>query len=542
MKRIRLLFVLLLAFMLIAGSMGVVLASGKEGQKKGEEPAEKVMAKDQVHRSLPGFAEYPRAKDYLTSEVVSPIIMEAGEIPDEYMFPNDWVKRQDWGAIRQKYSGTTLEIIFEGTDIGAPIMTKEHFENLSGMKLNFTGVPNQVQMQKLLVSFATGSAAFDVTVVLVPNLPVFIRFLEPLDDLIEKWDYGFDDYFPHFQSLMTDTPLVKGGKIYGVPNDYDQHFFHSRKKYIDQIGEDGPPKTWDEVVEYSEKMKKILPEGVYPLGFMMSRDLFAWESFWDVAAAFGANYFKPGTWEPDMASPEAIKAANFLRELIEKGYLHPGSTSWPYTKQLEAWNDGKFAMCIQYPIQESYNPKTSRFANEPRYHSVLPKGPGRKGRTAVHGTFTNVALALNKESENKDAAFIWMCFANSTEVQYITTVTGTGIDYGRKSIFASKEANMFYPNAQASFESIPYIYNDVQIAPAPEIHEVMIPAFHDIFTGKGKAEDILPEANQEVLEIMKKYGYLDDNPPVPAPESFWNWDLYPEYRKYKWKNGIGTGW
>jgi multiple sugar transport system substrate-binding protein len=488
------------------------------------------------------MAEMPRAKDYLTSQVVSPIILKAGKVPDDYMFPNDWVKRQDWAAIRKEYGGTTLDIIFEGTDIGAPLMTKTQFEKLSGMKLNFTGVPNQVQMQKLLVSFATGTAAFDVTVVMTPSLPVFVRFLEPLDDYIEKWGYDFDDYFLHFQSLMTDTPLVEGGKIYGVPNDYDQHFWHCRKKFIDQIGEKGPPKTWAEVEAYSEKLKKILPKDIYPLGFMWSRDLLGWESFWDVAAPFGANYFKPGTWEPDMASPEAIRAGNFMRALITKGYVHPGSTSWEYTRQLEAWNEGKFAMCIQYPIQESYNPKTSKIANEERYHSVMPKGIGPKARTAMHGTTTNVALAINKNSKKKDASFIWMAFANSTEVQYITTVTGTGIDYGRKSIFANKTANMFYPNARASFESIPYIYNDIQIAPGPEILEIMVPAFHDIWTGKGKAEDILPKANEEVRKIMERYGYLGDEPPVPAPKSFWNWDLYPEYQKYKFANGVGSGW
>ena len=485
------------------------------------------------------MAPMPKAKDYLTSKYVSPIILQVGTLPEDYLFPNDWVKRQDWEAIRKEHGGTSLEIIFEGTDIGAPLITKEQFERLSGMKLNFSGVPNQVQMQRLLVSFATGSASFDITVVLCPNLPTFIRFLEPLDDLIKKWGYDFDDYIMHFQSLMTDTPLVPGGKIYGVPNDYDQHFFHCRKNLLDEIGASGPPKTWDEVLEYSKKLKDIMPKGGFPTGFMMSRDLFGWESFWDFAAPFGANYFKPGTWEPDMASPEAVKACNFIADMIKNGYTAPGSTTWDYARQLEAWNSGKLAMCIQYPIQESYNPQMSKIANEPRYHSVMPKGPGPKGRVATHGTFTNVALAMNKMTEKKDASFIWMAFNNSTEVQYITTVTGTGIDYGRKSIFASKTANMFYPNAQASFESIPYIYNDIQIAPGPEIFEAFIPAFHDVWTGKGRAEDILPKANEKVRAIMEKYKYLSDNPPVPAPKSFWNYDLYPEYHSVKWEDGVG---
>lgn len=485
------------------------------------------------------MAPLPRAKDYLTSEVVSPIILRAGTIPDDYMFPNDWVKQQDWEAIRKKYGGTKLTIMFEGTDIGAPLMTKEQFEQMSGMKLNFVGVPIAVQFEKLLISFATGGAAFDIATVVTPNMPVFVKFLEPLDDYIEKWGYDFDDYFTQFQSLMTDTPLVPGGKVYGLPNDYDQHYWHCRKKFLDQIGADGPPKTYEEVRDYSGKLKAILPDGVFPTGFMMSRDFFTWESFWDFAAPFGANYFKPGTWEPDIASAEAMKAANFQRKMIEDGYTAPGSTSWDYARQLEAWNDGKLAMCIQYPIQESYHPKMSRIADEERYHSPLPKGPGPKGRIAPHGTFTNVALSINKMSKVKDAAFIWTAFNTSTEVQYIYTVTGTGIDYGRKSIFASKVANQFYPNAQALYESVPYIYNDLQIAVGAELLAIAIPAIHNVWTGKGTAEELFPKANKEMRAVMEKFDYLAAKPPVPAPESYWNWILYPEYHEMKWVDGVG---
>jgi len=435
----------------------------------------------------------PKAGDYLTSEVVSPVILNVGPVPKDYMFPNDWVKKQDWAAIKKQFGGkTTLEVVFEGTDIGAPLRTKEQFEALTGIKLVFTGVPIVVEMQKLLVSFSTGTSAFDITVVTTPQLPVFTRFLEPLDGLIKKWKYDWDDYFPHFQSLMTDTPGVPGGKVYLIPNDYDQHYFHARPKYMDQIGVKGAPKTWDEVVQTCEKLKPILPEGMYPMGFMMSRDFFTWETFWDVAAPFGANYFKPGTWEPDMASPEAIAAANFLRMLLEKGCLAPGSTSWDYARQLEAWNAGSMAMTIQYPIQEAHDPKSSKIANEGWYSAPMPKGPGPKGRIATHGTYTNVGLGINKMSKNKDAAFIYMAFLNSAEVQYISTVTGTGIDYGRKSIFASKVANSFYPNAQASFESIPYIYNDIQIAPGPEILEVMVPALHDSSPARARRRSCCP--------------------------------------------------
>lgn len=464
-------------------------------------------------------AELPCAKDY-AKDVPPAVLKRAGTLPDCYMFPNDWVKKQDWKAIREKHAGTKLTIMFEGTDVGAPLMTKDNFEKLTGMKLSFISVPVQMQFEKLLISYSTGTAAYDVATILSQQMPVFARFLEPLDGWIKKWNYDWDDLFPSFQRLMS-----RNGKIMMLPNDFDNHFWHCRTKFLDKAGLEGPPKTWDEVVEYSKKMKPILPEGIWPTGFMMSRDLLGWESFWDIAAPFGANYFKEGTWEPDFASAEAIKAADFLKKMIDDGLLAPGSPSWGYVEQLEAWNNGTLAMCIQYPIQESYVPAMSKIAEEPRIHSLVPKGIGPKGRFAPHGTSTNVGLGISKQSKFKEAAFIWAAYNSSAEVQYIYTITGTGIDYGRKSIFANKRANDFYPNARASLESIPYLYLPLNIPLNTEIMATFIPAVHDVWTGKGKAADILPKANEQLREIMQRYGYLDKKPPEP-PRSFWNNDYY----------------
>jgi len=472
-------------------------------------------------------APLPRAKDYLTSKVLPEPILKRGEFPDSYMFPNDWVKQQNWEEIRKKYGGTKLVIMFEGTDIGAPLMTKNQFEKMSGMKLEIIGVPIQVQFEKTLISLSTGAAGFDIATLCTPYVPVLGRFLEPLEPYFDKYNYWpqWNDYIPQAHKL-----LKYKGKIVGFMNDFDNHFWHSRGVWLEKIGVNEPPRTWDQVLNYARKLKKILPEGMYPLGFMMSRDMFGWESYWDVASAFGANYFKPGTWEPAVDSPEAIKAANFMRMLLEEELLAPGSTTWDYARQLEAWNSGKLVMCYQYPIQESYRPDISVIANEPkRWHSLAPKGIGPKGRHAMHGTFTNVALGINKMSKHKDAAFIWGAFQTSKEVTYIYTIAGTGCDYWRKSIFENIYANKFYPNAKASVESMPYWYLPLQTAIAGELREVLIPAVHDVWTGKAKAEEILPKAADEWRAILEKYGYFGENGPKPWP-SFWQYD-YPEENK-----------
>ena len=55
--------------------------------------------------------------------------------------------------------------------------------------------------------------------------------------------------------------------------------------------------------------------------------------------------------------------------------------------------------------------------------------------------------------------------------------------------------------------------------------DTAVPGFHDVWTGKGTAEDILPKINKQIKDIMSKYGYLDKKPPED-PRSFWNYDYY----------------
>ncbi len=139
-------------------------------------------------------AKFPKAKDYLGPHNVSPIILNRAEIPDVYLFPDDWVKTTDWDAIKKKYGGTTITMATEGTDIQAPQMFAEHFEKLSGIKVNLLGIPPDSLFQKFLISFVSGTSPYDLIEYYSMYLPVFVRFLEPLNGYIDKFKYTWDDW------------------------------------------------------------------------------------------------------------------------------------------------------------------------------------------------------------------------------------------------------------------------------------------------------------------------------------------------------------
>jgi len=470
--------------------------------------------------AIPVYAErakFPRAKDYLTSENVAEPIFKKAVLPDEYLFPEGWDKTADWDMIRSRYGGTTIKLLCEGTDIEAPLLFRDQFEQISGMKLEISGVPPPVMFEKMMVAFASGVAAYDVVEYYSVHMPVFSLFFEPLGSYITKWGYDWEDWLPVWQELCTYQ-----GKILAVPYDCDAQFWLSRVKFMNEAGIARPPKTYDEVVEYAEKLVPILPSGVYPMGFMASRSFFSWETFLNFAAPFGADIFEPGTWEPAINSPEGVNALKFLKMLLDN-YSPPGCTGWGYTEQLTAWNAGQMAMCIQYPNQESYNPAMAKIAAEERWHSIIPKGPGPKGRYAPEGTRTTSILGMLRNSPSKDAAFAFIAFLSSAEPSFVYTIAGTGLDPGRKSVFDHPLTKKLYPNYQAWIDSADYMYFTERMPETPVLESIAYAEIHDVLTGKKEAKKALDTIVKEYRRILERSGYY--KPGAPEPPIMWMQDV-----------------
>jgi len=399
-------------------------------------------------------------------------------------------------------------------------MFVDHFEKLSGIKVKLIGIPPENLFEKLLIAFASKVSTYDIIEYYSVNQPVFAQFLEDLRPYIDKYKYDWEDWLPLWQEFCT-----LDGEVLALPFDCDAQFYLSRAKFLEEAGYDRNPETWDEVVEYCDKLKNILPSDVYPLGLMTGRNFFLLETFVDIAAPFGMDLLKPGTWEPAINSEEGVKALDFTKMLLDE-YCAPGSSTWGYTEHLEAWNAGQFAMCMQYPNQESYNPGMARIAEEERWHSIIPKGPGEKGRYAPDGTYSTSILGVLDNSKNKDAAFLFASFLSSAEVSFIYTITGTGLDFGRKSVFENPITQKMYMNNQAWLDSAPYFYFFPRIVELPELVSSIVANLHDAITGGISSQEALDATAQDWKEVLDMGGYY--GPDAPHTQTLWMQDVLNE--------------
>ncbi len=93
--------------------------------------------------------------------------------------------------------------------------------------------------------------------------------------------YEITDWVREFQNeyLMWE-PLTHAGKIYGMPWLLGTRFIFYNKALFEKAGLDPerPPKTWDDLIAYAEKIDRLSPE-IYGYGISVAEDYSPWQTF-----------------------------------------------------------------------------------------------------------------------------------------------------------------------------------------------------------------------------------------------------------------------
>jgi len=182
----------------------------------------------------------------------------------------------------------------------------------------------------------------------IPDFNVFASNIDsilPVDDVVQD----IDEQYNYFNNVI--KMYKHGGHYWGVPINTMIFNWIYRPNYLrEYVGTDQPPETWEEVVEYAEKLT-VDKDGdgtpdIYGVGLVASKSLATQEFFWSILTTYGGHiYDEEGN--VDFDTPETIKALETYKELWQ--YAPPAATGWIWGEAEMNFAAGKIAMMPYFP-------------------------------------------------------------------------------------------------------------------------------------------------------------------------------------------------
>lgn len=461
----------------------------------------------------PAAGKIPLPKDLLKADWI-----KYARIPEDYVIKGDWSATVDWSAIKKQWGGTTITMACEGVDIAAPEMFRPYFEDLSGMKVELLGIPTDVFHEKLMAEFVAKTGRYDMAELFVDWGASYMPYMNDLAPMCRKYGVRLEDYHPVFRMLAT-TPE---GKVLGLPEDADFHVLHYRGKCFKKAGLDPltPPKTWDEVVQYCDKMKPALAaDKIYPFCQLSGKGFWSYWQWFYYATMYGLDLLKPGTWEPHLNSDAGVNALKLYKKLFD--YCPPGDIDWGYPDVREQWLSGNVAMFDLWQCvgRQAYDPAESKISpmtdpTEQLYHATVPAGPAR---WAPAWTWTTTVYGIPLASDTPEAAFLWAAFLSSAQSAFLLGAAGTGVEAGHAVALSDPVVWRSQPSYYPEWYQLPHAWTNLAIMETFELEEAAGAEIYNYLAGvESDPKKALDRANKKWEDILRD-AYISKNAPPPLP-------------------------
>ncbi len=286
----------------------------------------------------------------------------------------------------------------------------------------------------------------------------------------------------------------KSGAMYGVPFGAETSILAYRKDIFEEQGLE-VPKTYDELRAVMAKLKEAGIPALTSRGKTGHQVTAGWLLH---LAPLGGKIFDD-QWNPVINSPEAVEAAQVMREIVQTGPA--GIPTFGFGEAAAAFLQGEAAMHLDTLkiAAMSRDPKLSKIDGKVGY-ALHPVGSRCGSET---GGF---AAGIPANSQNKEAAFLFL--------QYITSKKGDQrmVELGGDPVRISTLMN----NTEG-FDEYPVVAEQLPCADPdwrpliPEWNELNIDvlgqALTEVVTTDGDIQAIMDAANEKARAIMEREGY-----------------------------------
>ncbi len=395
-------------------------------------------------------------------------------------------------------------------------LTGKYFTADTGIRVNFTVLPENDVRDKISQEFSSQAGQYDVATLSNFEIPIYARskWIAPLDSYLAK-DPAFDQ--ADILKPMTLSLSGDNGKIYGEPFYGESSFLMYRKDVLAAKGVKMPAKpTWPQVADIAAKVDHAQPgmSGICLRGQPGWGQIFA--PLTTVVNTFGGTWFT-ADWKAQVNAPAFTQAVKFYVDLV-RAHGEIGAPQAGFTECLNNLEQSKSAMW--------YDATSAAGSLESAQSPVKGKvgyvaAPVLK--TASSGWLYAWAWAIQQASNHKSDAWKFISWASSKAYEDLV-----GAQLGWSRVPAGKRASTYqnpqYLKVAAAFaeptrqaiETADPRNAGVQPRPAIGIQFIDIPEFPDLATqvsqdvssaiaGKKSVTSALKHGQQLANDVAERY-------------------------------------
>jgi len=310
-------------------------------------------------------------------------------------------------------------------------LTADTFTKQTGIKVNYTVLPENDVRDKITQEFSSQAGQYDVATVSNFEVPFYAKngWLAPLDDYLSK-DSAFDQN--DILGPMRESLTAEDGKVYGEPFYGESSFLMYRKDILQAKGLSMPPNpTWQQVADLAAQADGAQPgmKGICLRGQPGWGELGA--PLTTVVNTFGGAWFNKD-WQAQVNAPEFKEATNFYVNLV-RSHGEAGAPQAGFSECLNNMEQNKVAMW--------YDATSAAGQLETQDSPVAGKigyVPAPVVKTKNSQWLYTWAWGVQKASKKQDAAWKFISWASSKDYEQLV-----GSKLGWSRVPAGKRASTY---------------------------------------------------------------------------------------------------
>jgi multiple sugar transport system substrate-binding protein len=370
------------------------------------------------------------------------------------------------------------------------------FADKTGIKVNLNVIPyGRDAGIKLIASFIAGGEQYDVFLIDCIEVAQYAEagWVMPVD----KWITP--DLEKEIVPFAKDGMMFKG-HWYGLPYASEWKSFVYNDKMLKNADYTEFPKTWDDVVKYSQKLQD---SGVvkYATAFSWAQKESLICDFVAIAASFGGDFFDANL-NPLFNKGGAVEALQWMVDSLYKyKIVDPASIMWTEDNVDAAMQSGDIAYQLSwgYPLVRLNDPDKSSILDQAKV-GLMPSVDGKHPYT-VSGP---MGWSISKGTKYPEEAWKFIEFIAGPAGSKVAAIQA-GMFSGWKSVLNDPEVQAGVPGLEDMAKQADYIVNRPIVPWYHEFSVMLAEKLHEALTLKKSPQDALNEAIEETLKIKTEY-------------------------------------